>query len=69
MHKFLNKLDFPWVSLIWEKLYPNGKLPNHTMKVSFLWRDNSRLLPTLKSLAKADVKNGKFLIMDRPLEG
>jgi len=35
LHKFLNKCDIPWVCLVWDKLYPNGKLPNHTMKGSF----------------------------------
>lgn len=27
LHKFFNQLDIPWVSLVWEKHYPNGKLP------------------------------------------
>jgi hypothetical protein len=35
LHKFFNKENIPWVQLIWEKYYKNGKLPNHTMKDSF----------------------------------
>jgi len=27
LHKFYNKLDIPWVHLLWEKLYSNGRLP------------------------------------------
>lgn len=27
LHKFFNKADIPWVKLIWEKHYINGKLP------------------------------------------
>ena len=28
LHKFFNKLDIPWVHLIWEKHYQNDKLPS-----------------------------------------
>ena len=31
-HKFYNKNDLPWVDLIWEKHYRNGKLPSHIKK-------------------------------------
>jgi hypothetical protein len=31
LHKFFNR-----VSIIWEKLYPNGRLPNHVKKWLFL---------------------------------
>jgi hypothetical protein len=30
-HKLFNKADVPWVHLVWEKYYSNGKLPNHTI--------------------------------------
>lgn len=26
IHKFFNKADIPWVHLVWEKYYSNGKL-------------------------------------------
>jgi hypothetical protein len=29
LHKFFNKIDTPWVQLVWEKHYQNGKLPSH----------------------------------------
>jgi hypothetical protein len=32
LHKFFNKLDIPWVHLVWEKHYRNGKLPSHIKK-------------------------------------
>lgn len=44
-NKFFNKFDTPWVAMVWEKYYPNGKLPNHTKKGSFWWRQNLKLLP------------------------
>lgn len=31
----MNREEIPWVKLIWEKYYPNGKLPSHTKKGSF----------------------------------
>jgi hypothetical protein len=46
LHKFYNKVNIPWVQLIWEKYYANGKLSNHTLKGSFWWRDILRLLNT-----------------------
>jgi hypothetical protein len=27
LHKFFNREDIPWVSLVWEKYYDNGRLP------------------------------------------
>jgi hypothetical protein len=35
--KFFNRADIPWVHLVWEKHYSNGRLPNHTKKGSFWW--------------------------------
>lgn len=52
LHKFFNKEDLPWVGLIWEKYYKNGKLPNHTRKGSFWWRDTLKLLSDFKSFAR-----------------
>jgi hypothetical protein len=40
-----------WVHLIREKYYSNGRLPNHTKKGSFWWRDNLKLLDSYKGLA------------------
>jgi hypothetical protein len=31
-HKFYNRANIPWVHLIWEKYYSNGRLPNHVKK-------------------------------------
>lgn len=59
LHKFYNKMDIPWVKLIWEKQYSNGKLPNHTKKGSFWWRDILKLVPLFKDLATIQVKDGQ----------
>jgi hypothetical protein len=50
-HKFFNKADIPWVKLIWEKHYSNNRLPNHTKKGSFWWRDLLKVLHKYKGLA------------------
>lgn len=61
-HKFFNKCDLPWVNLIWEKHYKNGKLPNHIRKGSFWWRDTLKLLPDFKSVAKPQLMNGESIL-------
>jgi hypothetical protein len=38
LHKFFNRLDYPWVNLIWDNYYRDGKLPNLQPKGSFWWR-------------------------------
>jgi hypothetical protein len=35
LHKFFNKVDVPWVQLVWEKYCRNGKLLDHTKRGSF----------------------------------
>lgn len=51
-------MDIPWVQLVWEKHYRNGKLPNHVKKGSYWWRDILKLLDTFKGIAKVDLKSG-----------
>jgi hypothetical protein len=58
LHKFFNKEKIPWVQIVWEKYYPNGKLPNHTLKGSFWWRDILRLLNRFKSFTSVLVHKG-----------
>jgi hypothetical protein len=52
----------PWVNLVWEKHYKNGKLPNHTRKGSFWWKDNLKLLNKFKSSTVITVENGQSCI-------
>jgi hypothetical protein len=58
LHKFFNKVDIPWVHLLWELKYSNGVLPSTMRKGSFWWRDIQKLFPAFKDLAMAVVKNG-----------
>jgi hypothetical protein len=59
LHKFFNRDDTPWISLVWEKYYESRKLPGNSKKGSFWWRDIIKLLDKFKGIAKVEVKNGK----------
>jgi hypothetical protein len=58
LHKFFNRLDIPWVHLVWEKHYSSGKLPGHIKKGSFWWRDNLKFLDTFKGMVVCQIQNG-----------
>jgi hypothetical protein len=59
LHKFLNKEDIPWVSLIWESYYNNAHPQSKVKKASFWWRDILKLLDKYKGLATVNINNGK----------
>lgn len=59
LDKFYNKRDIPWVKLVWDRHYRNGKLLNHTKKGSFWWRDIIKLIPKFKEATTIQVKNGE----------
>jgi hypothetical protein len=58
LDKFFNKRDTPWVSMIWEKHYSNGRMPNHTKNGSFWWRQNLKLLTSFKTSATVQLQSG-----------
>jgi hypothetical protein len=37
LHKFFNKQDYPWVNLIWENYYRDGKPLDQRPQGSFWW--------------------------------
>ena len=51
-------MDIPWVHLVWEELYINGKLPGHVEKGSFWWKDVLKLLDKFKGLAVVNINGG-----------
>jgi hypothetical protein len=59
LDKFFNKKDVPWVALIWEKHYSNGRLPNHIKKGLFWWRDILKLLDWYKLFSSVTVRRGE----------
>jgi hypothetical protein len=51
LHKIFNKVDLPWVQLIWNRYYPNGKVHGLAKKGGFWWRGIVKLLPIYKGIA------------------
>ena len=58
LDKFYNRKDIPWVNMVWEKHYPNDKLPGTIKKGSFWWRDVLKGLPKFKDMARVQVNIG-----------
>src|SRR5438105_4736802 len=58
LHKFYNKHDTPWVTLLWKSYYQE-KVP-HAMDPcgSFWWRDVCKLMPIFRGISKCKVGNG-----------
>jgi hypothetical protein len=57
LHKFYNKVDTPWVNLIWTKYYQN-KVPHAAREVgSFWWKDVLRLNTQYRGIAKCSIGN------------
>jgi len=60
LHKFFNRMDIPWVQLVWERYYNDGSLPSSTRRQgSFWWKDLLQLVDSFKGLAMANVEDGK----------
>lgn len=62
LHKFFNKSEQPWVSLVWNNYYRNGCLPSQQRKGSFWWRSIINLLHTYKGIASPMIGNGKTIL-------
>jgi hypothetical protein len=69
VHKFFNKAEVPWVQLVREKHYSNGKLPTHILKGSFWCHDKLRLLQKFKGLASVLVHKGDTCFLCHDLWG
>lgn len=55
LHKFYNRHNIPWVNLIWETYYQEGKLPGNSLVGSFRWKANLKLVENYKSMARCNV--------------
>ena len=64
LHKFFNKCNLPWVELVWDKHYRNGRLPNAIApKGSFWWRDVLKLVDKYKGMASVVIYNGQTCLL------
>jgi hypothetical protein len=62
LHKFFNKADLPWVQLLWNQYYSNGKVPGLARKGGLWWRSIVNLLPTYKGIAQATLSLGDSIL-------
>jgi hypothetical protein len=63
LHKFINRIDCPWVNLVWNNYYYNGSLPDHRPKGSFRWRSLLKLLTKFKGTAISQMNQGSSVLM------
>jgi len=62
LHKFYNKADIPWVSLIWNTYY-NDNVPHATVACgSFWWRDILKLADLYRPVTSIKVNAGDSLL-------
>lgn len=59
-HKFLNRMDLPWVKLIWSSYYPNGIMTDRPVG-SFWWKNICKLAPVYKSMVQCTIGQGNTI--------
>lgn len=62
LHKFFTRADIPWVHLVWDNYYNNGKLPGQNKEGSFWWKNVVKLLDKYKGIASAWVSDGSTVL-------
>jgi hypothetical protein len=55
-------VEVPWVTLVWEKHYSNGKLPGVQKKGSFWWKANLKILNKFKELTVVQIHKWTVLL-------
>jgi hypothetical protein len=62
LDKFFNRHNIPWVNLIWNTYYSNGKLPQSKNERGSFWRkDLLKLYDTFKGIANCSIGNGSIV--------
>ena len=63
MDKFMNKLDVPWVDLVWHSYY-EGKVPHASPKSgSFWWKDICSLFSKYRGMTTCNVGSGDSILL------
>jgi hypothetical protein len=60
LHKFFNRVNIPWVNIIWDTHYSNS-LPSVKPVGSFWWKDIIKIQDVFKEIARVEIRNGKLL--------
>jgi hypothetical protein len=59
LHKFYNKMDIPWVHLLWNTYY-TGKVPHNMAPCgSHWWRTVFNLSPTFRGISMSNINDGR----------
>lgn len=69
LHKFYNRMDVPWVSLLWDNYYTD-KIPHAVEPLgSFWWHDILKLTPIYRGVSPVWILTGSTaLFLERPME-
>lgn len=63
LHKFFNPENIPWLHLIWDNYYSNGRLLGFSQRGSFWWKDIVKLLNQDKGLASVTPSDSKTVLL------
>jgi hypothetical protein len=63
LHKFYNRIDIPWVNLIWDTYYQHGSLPGQQLEGSFWWKSHLKLLDKFKGLGQCNIGDGRSVYL------
>lgn len=67
LHKFFNRVEVPWVKLVWDAYYGN-KIPHVSDACgSFWWRDVFQLSPIYRGITRVDVGDGSTILFWKDL--
>jgi hypothetical protein len=62
LHKFYNKVDTPWVSLVWNKYYTD-QVPHAAGPCgSFWWKDICKLMPIFRGITHCQIGDGRSVL-------
>jgi hypothetical protein len=62
LHKFFNRVNIPWVNIIWDTHY-NNSLPSAKPVGSFWWKDILKIQDSFKEIAQVEIGNGKSTLL------
>jgi hypothetical protein len=62
LHKFCNRVNIPWVNIIWDTHYSNS-LPSSKPVGSFWWKDILKIHDSFKEIAQVQIGNGKSTLL------
>ena len=69
LHKFYNKMDIPWVQLLWNTYYTD-KIPHAMAPIgSFWWCDILKLTPIFRGISQMQVVSGTTTLFWKDLWG